>query len=508
MKKHTLYILTVILSLFLIACGEKKESTVITGAGEYAYSGNYNETILIDAGKDDEVCIVLDGATITGTDGPAIYAKKCGKLTIRLNEGTENYLEDSKEYADTSEDAPTGCLFCQDDLTIEGKGTLNVSANHNDGIVSKDNLVISEGTIFINAADDAIVGRDSLKILGGDITINSTGHAIKTTNEDTDKGNCEIFGGVLKIVSGRDGFNVLNTLTIQDCEITVSAEDDGIHSDKELIINSGKVDIENSNEGLEAVLITINGGDINIASKDDGINANGGNNFFGGKNFRGRFGNFSANGEADTSSESNADLNETPALYINGGNIYVNSAGDGLDSNGFIEMNGGFVLVSGPSDNGNNATDYQDTFVMNAGTIIASGSSGMYQSISEDSKCFAIDYITNSTIAAGTKASLLDGEEVLISFTVDKKANAILIAGESLENGKGYSLVIGEQTETVTAGPGSSSGFGGFGGFEGNMPPEGFEGNEPPEGFDGNMPFGGRGDFDRGDNEKRDQKTR
>ena len=70
-------------------------------------------------------------------------------------------------------------------------------------------------------------------------------------------------------------------------------------------------------------------------------------------------------------------------LTINGGKITIDARADGLDSNGAIEMNGGTAVVFGPTDNGNAALDYDETFTVNGGTLLAFGSNGMAMNISD-----------------------------------------------------------------------------------------------------------------------------
>ncbi len=463
------------------------ENVTITEKGVYVLEGFFKGTLNIDLGEEDKkVYLVLNNVTIEGTDGPAIYETNADKVIIMLPEGTVNNLSDAAVYSDTSEDAPTGALYCQDSLTINGIGTLNVTGNNNDGIVSKDNLKIMSGTINIETVDDGIVGRDLLAIKDGAITINAAGHAIKTTNdEDDEKGNALIEGGTFSITSGVDGINVVNVLEIKNAVMTISSGDDGIHADDTLIINSGVIDITKSYEGLEAVLIYINDGTINIVASDDGINANGGND---GSGFMGMF-------SKDSFSSSSASDNYS-CIYINGGSVYVNADGDGIDSNGDIKMTGGYVFVSGPDNDGNNATDYQDTFLMNGGLIIATGTMGMYQSISSSSECYAIDYFSDSYISENTECALYDKDTQVLSFTNLKRANAILIAGDALENEKEYTLVIGSEAVAVTAGEGSLNGIS-MGGIrnddktapkmpDGTAPkmPEGTENMTPPEGME------------------------
>lgn len=460
---------------------------VISGKGTYVLEGSFSGTVVVRAPEDEKIHLVLNNASVTGLNGPAILEESCDKLILMLPAGTVNTLTDAQSYADTSENAPDGCVYCKDDLTVNGEGTLNVTANFSDGIVTKDDLKILGGCIVVDAADDGIRGRDSLSVTAGSITVTAKAHALKTTNTGTssennmDSGLKQIAGeidktsvsngyalftgGKLVLNAGKDAMNISGPLVISGADIKISAADDGLHSDTSISINSGNIEISESCEGIEASLITVNGGTISVYASDDGFNACGGTDMFGpggGWGYR--------KNATPTPTPVPGSYAANPYIYINGGQIYVNAKGDGIDSNGSIEMNGGTVVVSGPTDNGNNATDYEGTFIMNGGTIVASGTSGMYQSISAGSKCYAIDYISNSYINAGTECTLYDGDTPLLSFTVDKRANAILIAGDVLENGKKYVLKIGQTSVDVTASEGSSQGGFGPGGGGGGWP--------------------------------------
>lgn len=428
-------------------------TVTITGKGYYVLEGNYEGTVLIDAPEDEKVHLVLNGVTVKGQTGPAIYEKCSDKLIVMLVSGTVNNLSDAVTYADTSEDSADACLYATDDLTVNGEGTLNIAGNYKAGIKTKDDLKIMSGIINVTAADDALKGHDSLSVAGG--------------------------------------------------VITVSAGDDGLHSDGNVVIDNGTVNVLKSVEAVEGLTITVNAGTVNVIASDDGFNAtDGSGSQFGGGNFTGFRGNKTGNVQgssaaSDQKQESPTEATVTPTIFINGGEIFINSNGDGLDANGNIEMNGGCVYVSGATNDGNNATDYDGTFIMNGGNLTASGMSGMYQSISSGSSCYVIDYTDQSLIEAGTEVLLKDGDTVIYSFTVAKKADSLLLTGDKLEKGKEYTLKIGGESVTVTAGEGSGrSGFGGFGdrgSFGGQMPEGGGFGGQRPEGgnFGGQRPEGG-----------------
>jgi hypothetical protein len=131
-------------------------------------------------------------------------------------------------------------------------------------------------------------------------------------------------------------------------------------------------------------------------------------------------------------------------LTINGGYIVLNAGGDGLDSNGTISMNGGVVLVNGPTNNGNGPVDYMGSFNISGGFLVAVGSSGMAQATSSDSSQYAVLYNYDSTQSAGTLVSILDpsGQSIL-TFAPSKDYQSVLFSSADLQNGQTYTLTSG-----------------------------------------------------------------
>ena len=529
---------------------------LIQKGGVYVLRGEYNGTVLINTTNDDKVCLVLEGATITGTDGPAVYEEYADKTIIMLPEGTVNRLTDSAVYSSLYDSEASGTIFCDDDLTINGSGSLTVTGYHNDGIVSKEKLNIMGGEITVSSVDDGIISKESLYIAGGAVNITASDDGIKVVNgSDTSKNNIVIDGGLLNINAGSDGIQADNSVKINggdiiiatgsgageldlknagpeslnrggtssydsdddgsikgikaekdiiinsgtisiDAEddavhsnmsilisggaITLKSGDDAIHADATITVEGGKIDIPISYEGLESPVITINDGELNVTASDDAINIT------------------NADGEGNDSETGVKNpftaVSENSLLTVNGGTVTLDSYGDGIDSNGNILMNGGYLYVSGSVNDGNNATDYAGEFTVNGGTIVSSGMSGMYQSISADSKVAVIDYFPASVISAGTVVSLYDGSTLIDEFTVLKQANAIMIASDKITSGSTYTLSSGGETVEVTAGEPTDSAFGpgGFGGPGRSGGSQDF-GNRRPEDFDENSGFGGPG---------------
>lgn len=248
-------------------------------------------------------------------------------------------------------------------------------------------------------------------------------------------GRLYINGGTFTINSADDFVHSNSAVTINDGTYTLTTGDDGVHSGEAVEINSGTITISESYEGLEGLTVTINDGDIDITSSDDGINAAGGNEEMG----FGRMGN---------DSTENTSTDEM-WMEINGGYIHVLAGGDGIDSNGDIAVNGGEVYIDGPSDNGNSAIDYGDRSAcyINKGTVVAIGSSGMAEDISDDSDQQVMLVKLDSQKEAGEVILTdSDGNEI-ITYTALKAYDCVIISAKDLEAGQTYTLTTsGTQT--------------------------------------------------------------
>lgn len=267
-------------------------------------------------------------------------------------------------------------------------------------------------------------------------------------------------GGTFTINSADDSFHSNSDATINDGTYTISSGDDGIHADSALLVNGGTITVTESYEGLEGLNITINDGKIDITASDDGMNAAGGNDEsgFGGRGgdgFKGMQAPDAAQKSDDTSentqksddSSDTAQNTDTASddemwMVINGGYVHVLAGGDGLDSNGDLTINGGEVYVDGPSDNGNSAIDYgeKSSFYINGGTVVAVGSSSMAEDVSSDSKQQVAFVKLDSQVDAGDVILKdADGNEI-ISYTVQKKYDCVIISTADLKADQIYTL--------------------------------------------------------------------
>ncbi len=379
----------------------------IDNGGEYIISGILEDgQIIIDA-PDEDVNIVLDNVVMTNSSGPAIYAIDAQDVLLTLAEGSRNIFSDGSDYdMDDSDDAPNATIFSMADLKVEGNegASLEIIANHKDGIVSKDDLDINNLDLAINAEDDGLRGKDSVEINNSEIVINAEGDGIKSDNDDEDKGYLAITGS----------------------NIVINAGDDGIHAENLVEIFSGNIDIQDSFEGVEGKRVTIHDGNINIVSSDDGINVS-----------------------ASTEDYKGEDVILGAMVNVFGGTVTLNTGGDGFDPNGSAVMTGGTLIINGPSEDRNGAIDVNGSFDISGGTLIAVGSSGMAETPDETSSQYVIQVNFEAPLSARTEISLIEqsGKEIF-SFAPEKTFQSITYSGEALAQGESYSLLVNGEVYT------------------------------------------------------------
>lgn len=243
-------------------------------------------------------------------------------------------------------------------------------------------------------------------------------------------GDLIVNGGTITIDSSDDSLHCGGDMQLLGGSMTLATADDGAHSDHALTIGSTGgdydapyVNITKSYEGIEGVDITQNSGTVMVTSSDDGYNAAGGADSSGNNN-SGGWGQGSWGGPGGGSS---SDGSQT--MTFNGGYAYVNAAGDGLDSNGNIYFNGGYVFVSqtgggnGPLDCG----DSNNSITYSGGTVIAAGSSDMFETPSSYS------FLSTTSVSAGQTITFTDASgNVLATFTLPNgSAEMVMCSQES-----------------------------------------------------------------------------
>ena len=474
---------------------------IISNGGWYVISGSLEDgKIIVDAANSSKVWIRLNGVSINCSDDACLRINQADKVFLTLAEGTENSFTSGSSYSEEAlEDNTGGAIFSHDDLTINGSGSLTITAEYKHGIDVNDSLVITGGNITITAPQDGVHVNDSFRFA--------------------------------------------------NASLTVDAGDDGIHSDKELYVESGTILINSCVEGLEALTIDVAGGDITVYPSDDGFNANGGSTSMGGGMGGGMMGgppdfeseadsSASESGESERSasetvetessgsessgsessgsessgSESSGAERKMPAvtqaetsaadssdssteeetyIRITGGKITViNTTGrdaDGLDSNGSIYIDGGEIYISLPGEGSNSALDYGSEsggeLIVTGGTVYAFGSSGMAEEFSSNSTQCAVLYNLDSAAEAGTEFRVLNenGEEVM-SYTPTNSFSSVGFSSPALTLGETYTLVYGDNSAEITLDSVAIS-SGSSGGMRGGMGGGGMGGGGTPPDF-------------------------
>lgn len=424
---------------------------------------NTDEYVAIDDNNIDAVIFAKSDLTLNGTgsltivsaEGHGIVSKDdlkitggtyditaaghalSGKDSVRIADGTF-ILTAEKDgiHAENADDEEKGYIYIADgDFTITSDG---------DGMDASNIVQIKDGTLDITAGGGA---ANSLKthesdVPGGGMPQNGEkpdGESMPQMGEKPDGenmpqdtttdesgtstkgikagGGMYLNGGTYQIDSADDSIHSNANITIADGTYTLATGDDGVHADDALIVNGGTITVTESYEGLEGLTVTINDGTIDITASDDGINTAG------------------------------------EKMELNGGYIHILAGGDGLDSNGDLTINGGEIYIDGPSDNGNSAIDYGDrsSAYVNGGTLVAIGSSGMAEVMSDSSKQKVLMVKLGEQMEAGNVV-LTDSEgNVIVSYTALKTYDCVIISTAEVERGATYTLTTSGTTTEVTA---------------------------------------------------------
>ena len=246
--------------------------------------------------------------------------------------------------------------------------------------------------------------------------------------------------GNIMIDSADDGVHSNTSISINDGTLEIASGDDGVHAEDTLTVKAGKINITQSYEGLEALHIDVAGGDIDLISSDDGFNAAGGTDSsgMGGRDQMGGPG-----GHGGMSGNSDG------TIAISGGDIYMNASGDGIDANGSLEISGGYVVVCGPTRGDTAVLDYDTSAVITGGTFIGTGSVSMAQLFSDaEQGVFAVQ----CSCTAVTEVVLVeaDGKEI-IRYTPELDFTFVCLSTPEIVSGEEYTISVGEVSGTFEA---------------------------------------------------------
>ncbi len=372
----------------------------ITKAGEYTVAGLLSEgQLIVDAGDEDEVTIVLNGTSITCSSGSPIYVKNASEVKIKSEENTFNEVIDKRAEAtdDSSDDAGNAAIYATCDLKLVGKGALVVTGNYNNGIQSKDDLSIKNVIVKVTAVNNAIKGNDAVDIESGDIiAISTKWDGIKTSNSSlSNKGNQKgivtITGGNIDVYTACDGIDAAygvdisgdgnlniytDTYSEYSEEVTTSGSSSGSNSSTNKTASANTVSYVAASDNISnapggnmggGTPPDMNGGNAPDMSNGNAPDMNGSSGGgMGGNNGSGMPGGNNQSGNSSKKSYSTKGIKADSEINISGFTININSTDDGIHAN-----SDSGVLETGEDGKG--------TIVINGGTItISSGDDGMH----------------------------------------------------------------------------------------------------------------------------------
>lgn len=252
-------------------------------------------------------------------------------------------------------------------------------------------------------------------------------------------------------------------------------------------VGTGVLNIESGYEGLDTELhLTLNGGNVHILSQDDGINVN---------------------------------EDGVSVVTVNGGSLHIvggaGSEGDGIDSNGFLVINGG-VVISTANPAADSGLDSDMGSYINGGYVVATGSTMDWAESDSEQVTMNLQF---ASMQNSDEAIIVTDQEgnVIFAYDPDKDETAgshvrsyqgAVISCPQFAVGETYRIYVGGDVEgaevnglydaaTVTgfsdearmqSYTGTDVGMGrpggGMGGWPDGQHPEGVQPGQPPEGME------------------------
>lgn len=493
--------------------GATASSTTVTirQAGVYVLSGAAPDgQLVVDAGDDDTVKLVLQNVTLQSADSAAIFVKNAGKTILNAAENTENFLADGASYTGQTDGEPDSTVYSKDDLTINGTGTITIAANYNDAVKSNDTLIITGAQLQIDSVDDGIVGKDFLLVSGGTIQITADGDGMKTTYDtDTSRGAICISGGTFSITAGADGIQTDVELRITDGDFTVttgggSANAQSAAQTDAFPGNFGRDAADSAESTTESTgsykglkcgqLITIEGGAFTLDTADDAIHSN--------STIVLQNGSFSIQtGDDAVHADAALHINggeitvtscyeglEAAEIYITGGEMHITASDDGINaaggndssqqngpmggdpfsaSTGYVEISSGYIVIDAEGD----GLDSNGDVLMRGGTVLIHGPVSSGNGALDYASTFTMEGGTliaagavgmaqtvsgtgavcavsvNTAGAAGTAVRITDADgEEVLAFAPQKSFSNVVIASDTLQAGQTYTVSTAQYT--------------------------------------------------------------
>ncbi len=450
----------------------------IKSEGVYVFSGDFtNLSIVVAAGSKAKVQLVLNGASITAINAPALHVKTAKKVFLTVAEGTENIMTDGTDSdrpnSDTSLDA---VIFSRADLCINGNGKLTVQGSYKHGVVSKDDLILVGTTLDVSSVSTALDGKDCVMMQGVTANITAGSNGVRSNNEeDKGRGFVYIASSTLTIKAGGDGIDAATLLRADNGVLTITtgegsgevrSSEDGfdfrggrggkgdrgvfsldeaadsrsmkaLKAGQDIEINGGAYVIDSQDDCIHANEdVTINDGQFTLKSGDDGIHADTNLLVSGG----------------DIEIQQCSEGLEASSLTISGGRLDITASDDGLNAAGGVDdaegesrpgrdkfsRNTGDIVISGGYihiNAGGDGIDSNNTITISGGvTLITSPARSMNS---------AFDYNGEATITGGTLIAT-GGSGMAQSFSKAENQGCMLFGVNDATGGTNLAIVTAE----------------------------------------------------------------
>ena len=413
-----------------------KQDLTFNGSGALTVTSPAGHGIV---GNDD---LVLAGGTYVVTS--ASHGLNAND-SVRITGETDLTLDAGKDgiHAENNDDASLGFVY------ISG-GTFAIEAE-GDGISAGAYLQITDGAYDILAGGGSVNGESQSSESWGGFRggrMETASSAEETSESSTSmKGlkavsSLVISGGAFTIDAADDAVHTNAGMTVSGGTFAIATGDDAFHADATLTVTGGAIDISVSYEGLEALHLDIQGGEISLVSRDDGLNAAGGTDGSGSTGGRdGRFGGGMGGGFSSASSEG--------SIAISGGTLTIQASGDGLDANGTIEITGGTTVVKGPTSGDTAVLDYDTSAAIAGGTFLGTGAAGMAQTFRSAEQGVVAERVSGE---AGEEIVLADASgTALLTLSPALDFQFIVLSSPDLVSGETYTLTVGGASTEVQA---------------------------------------------------------
>ena len=446
------------------------ENVILKNKEEESSTG---ECAVIKVKKQSEVTIENQKTfTLTGTCKNVIKGGVETSIIFGNSEGTYTI------------DATNNGIASDGYLEFNG-GVFNIDTKGGDAVKSSPDdtdtdslgrILVNDGSFTINSYADAFKAKNNITIVKGKFIIKTeNGYQSSTFNSDSQSAKgfkvsnnatgSEIFvhSAEMTLDTADDAFHSNGNLTIVSGKVQIHSKDDGLHAGFNLVLGKQDAPLEDlfvnilySYEALEGMAIRVYSGKINCTATDDGINAAGsgssdsqpGPGPHDGGDRPGPGGHGGQGGDRPGPGGMGGG-NASYYFAVHGGEVNVFCDGDGIDSNGNIFFHGGVVNVFSQGNRDNEPIDHDGNFTLFNADVLCAGSKGMEQihaGILKGNMMYA--YYAQAVTKDKTIKVKNENGEVVREGRITKDINYMFYSSPSLNQNYKFYLVDDSGSET------------------------------------------------------------